>query len=63
MKKYFKSIDALIAENDNFISSIPNKLGINLCSVKGIEYEEQKDGQLQSMKIVFLPKKTEDEKN
>lgn len=55
MERTFKSIDDLIKENDSFISSIPNNLGINLCSVEGIEYERRKDGQLQSLKILFLP--------
>ena len=55
MEKTFKSIDELIKEENSFISSIPNNLGINLCSVKGIEYEQKKDGQLESLKILFLP--------
>lgn len=55
MEKTFKSIDELIKEENSFISSIPNNLGINLCSVKGIEYERRKDGQLESLKILFLP--------
>lgn len=55
MEKTFKSIDELIKEENSFISSIPNNLGINLCSVKGIEYEQRKDGQLESLKILFLP--------
>lgn len=55
MKKTFKSIEQLIEEKNSFISAIPNNLGINLCSVKGIEYKRQKDGQLKSLKIVFIP--------
>jgi len=55
MEKTFKTIDELIKENDSFISAIPNYLGINLCSTKGIEYERRKDGQLKSLKILFLP--------
>ena len=55
MEKTFKSIDELIKEENSFISSIPNNLGINLCSVEGIEYERRKDGQLESLKILFLP--------
>jgi len=55
MKKTFKTIDELIKENNSFISSIPNNLGINLGSVEGIEYERRKDGQLESLKILFLP--------
>ena len=55
MGKTFKSIDELIKEENPFISSIPNNLGINLCSVEGIEYERRNDGQLESLKILFLP--------
>ena len=55
MEKTFKSIDELIKEENSFISSIPNNLGINLCSVEGVEYERRKDGQLESLKILFLP--------
>lgn len=55
MKKEFKSIEQLIQEGDNFISAIPNCLGINLVSVLGIEYERLEDGQLNTMKIIFKP--------
>ena len=39
MEKTFKTINELIKEENSFISAIPNNLGINLCSVEGIEYE------------------------
>ena len=55
MKKVFKSIEELIKEKNSFISSIPNNLGINLCSVKGIEYEYFDEEQLNSLKIIFSP--------
>lgn len=55
MEKVFKTIDELIEEDNSFISSIPNNLGINLCNVEGIEYERRKDGQLESLTIRFLP--------
>ena len=55
MTKEFKTIDELIKEENSFISAIPNNLGINLCSVEGIEYERRKDGQLESLTIRFLP--------
>ena len=55
MEKVFKTIDELIKEENSFVSSIPNNLGINLCSVEGIEYEQRKDGQLESLTIRFLP--------
>ena len=55
MEKVFKTIDELIEEDNSFISSIPNNLGINLWNVEGIEYERRKDGQLESLTIRFLP--------
>ena len=63
LNKEFKSIDELIEEDDKFICAIPNNfcaipnnLGINLCSVKGIEYNKLEDGQLLSLSIIFEPK-------
>ena len=55
MEEVFKTIDELIEEDNSFISSIPNNLGINLWNVEGIEYERRKDGQLESLTIRFLP--------
>ena len=55
--KIFKTTDQLIKEKDNFTAAIPNYLGINLCSVKGIEYDRQSDGQLKTLTIVFTPAK------
>ena len=55
MKKEFKTIGELIKDENSFINAIPNNLGINLCSVEGIEYERRKDGQLESLTIRFLP--------
>lgn len=55
MRKYFKTIDELIEEKNQFIKCIPNHLGINLLSVEGIEYEQQEDGQHLSIKIIFKP--------
>jgi hypothetical protein len=37
------------------IEVIPNQMGINLCSVKGIEWSKQGDGQLFWLKIHFAP--------
>jgi hypothetical protein len=53
--KTFKTTDELIKDKNSFISAIPNNLGINLCSVKGIEYDHRNEGQLKSLKIIFLP--------
>lgn len=36
---------------------IPNNMGINLCSVDGISWAKQDDGQLVSLTIHFIPKK------
>ena len=50
--KEFKTTEELIKENNKFINSIPNYLGINLVSVLGIQYEKQDNGDLLSLKIV-----------
>lgn len=46
-------------ENDTvgnqILQFMPNNLGINLCSVKDIKIERQKDGQLVSISIIFIP--------
>lgn len=36
-------------------SVIPNYMGINLCSVRNIEWERQDNGELTYLKINFLP--------
>lgn len=53
--KEFKTVEELIKVKDSFIQTIPNNLGINLCSVKGIEYEKQEDGQLLTLTVKFIP--------
>lgn len=53
----------LVSNQDNLndvycpipLEVIPNKMGINLCSVKSIEWDEQDDGQLVSLTINFIP--------
>lgn len=37
------------------LSVIPNYMGTNLCSVEGISWTEQDDGQLVSLTIHFIP--------
>ena len=37
------------------LSIFPNQMGINLCSVSDILWEEQKDGQLMSVSVIFNP--------
>lgn len=58
MKKYKKLVDDII-KNDDYcplpLDIIPNRMGINLCSVDTIEWEEQDDGQLIALKINFSP--------
>ena len=55
IKRDFKTISQLIEENDNFISIIPNVMGINLCSVEGIEYHKNENGYMLDMSILFQP--------
>lgn len=64
LKKTF-TIDQIIKEEpslNSFISAIPNNLGINLCAVKDVELEAQDNeyGQLESLKINFIPCLDED---
>lgn len=33
----------------------PNRMGINLCSVDSVEWEEQNDGQIKKIIINFIP--------
>ena len=35
---------------------IPNELGVNLCSVKDVKIERQKDNQITDIHIIFEPK-------
>lgn len=37
------------------LAAIPNYMGINLCSVKGLSWSHQTDGQLVSLTIHFIP--------
>lgn len=43
------------------LATIPNNMGINLCSVEALTWTKQDDGQLVSLTIHFLPA-TEEEK-
>ena len=38
---------------------IPNYMGINLCSVESIEWDEFDDGQIDKLTINFIPEITE----
>lgn len=55
IKREFKTISQLVEENDSFISIIPNVMGINLCSVEGIEYHKNENGYMLDMSILFQP--------
>lgn len=53
------TVDELI-KNDKCplpLETIPNNMGINLCSVDTIEWDKQKDGQLTYLRINFIPSK------
>lgn len=60
MKSTFKTIDEII-KNEKCcpfpIGILPNNMGINLCSVDAISWQEQKDGQITSITIYFIPSK------
>jgi hypothetical protein len=57
MKTVFKTIPEII-ENDDCplpIEVIPNNMGINLCSVEGVSWQQQDDGQITNLTIYFIP--------
>lgn len=62
IKREFKTINQLVEENDSFISIIPNAMGINLCSVEGIEYHRDENGYLLDMSILFQPNRINTDK-
>jgi hypothetical protein len=58
MKTEFHSTGDLItgkAEPPFDLAVISNHMGINLCSVDGLSWTRQKDGQLVSLTIHFIP--------
>ena len=58
MKTEFKTIDEMIEKNEDApltMDVIPNHMGINLCSVEGMSWTKQEDGQLVSLTIHFIP--------
>ena len=58
METTFKKVSELIENNENCplpLEVIPNKMGINLCSVDAISWQKQSDGQLTNLTIYFLP--------
>lgn len=58
-----KTVQLIKEEGDNLcpipIDVIPNQMGINLCSVEGISWTKQSDGQLVNLTIHFLPEEKE----
>ena len=58
MKVTTKTITELLEKNEKAplpIEVIPNHMGINLCSVEGLTWVRQNDGQLVSLTIHFIP--------
>ncbi len=57
MKTVTKTIDEII--NGEYsplpINTIPNYMGINLCSVDSLTWTKQDDGQLTNLQINFIP--------
>ncbi|HDQ03458.1 MAG TPA: hypothetical protein ENN23_02640 [Deltaproteobacteria bacterium] len=58
MKTFHKKVSKII-ENETEcpfpIWVIPDKMGINLCSVDSITWTQQEDGQLVNITIYFIP--------
>lgn len=68
IERISKTIDEIIKAEDagNRISPlpigvIPNYMGINLCSVHGLSWVKQEDGQLVSLTIDFMPATKDEE--
>jgi len=57
MKTITKTVDELIKTNESPLplEVIPNKMGINLCSVESLTWTRQDDDQLVNLTINFLP--------
>jgi hypothetical protein len=66
MKTKIKSIKTLLKDSEDCpipLEVIPNKMGINLCSVSSVSWIRQDDGQLISLTITFTPEKEEVNQN
>ena len=64
METTFKKVSELVKNNETCplpLEVIPNQMGINLCSVDGISWQKQSDGQLVNLTIHFLPTEPKDE--
>ena len=63
MKK--RKLNALIKDKTGkeLLDFIPNKLGINLCSVADIRIYRQKNGETKRIDILFAPEEPEEKKD
>ena len=63
METYTQTVDEILAETDIVnrcplpLDVIPNRMGINLCSVESVSWSRQDDGQLTNLTINFTPSK------
>ncbi len=58
MKTTFWKVSELIEGGEKCplpLDVIPNRMGINLCSVEAISWQKQDDGQLINLTIHFIP--------
>lgn len=58
MESFYEKVSDIIEDKDICpfpLEVIPNKMGINLCSVDAISWQKQADGQLVNLTIHFIP--------
>lgn len=58
MKTHHASVKDIIDGNMESpipLDVFPNTMGINLCSVDGLSWQKQNDGQLVNISIYFIP--------
>lgn len=58
MKSYYAKVSDIVegrTESPIPLEVIPNNMGINLCAVDAISWQQQDDGQLVNLSIHFLP--------
>jgi len=58
MKADFMTVEDILKNPEKCplpLTIIPNNMGINLCSVDGVSWQKQDDGQLTSLTIYFIP--------
>lgn len=66
MKTITRKVSDVIAANEDTplpLATIPNHMGINLCSVDSVSWVEQDDGQIVSLTIHFIPEPREAPRN